>query len=143
VELIADWIAGNKLLQAVAIVVAVGTLVIFVYKNAPPAIQFLYDAIRNGRWRAFAKRCVLRIGFGFFVFAPVAIFLVVAIIKDQAFHLEAPGLKDVLATVVILPVSFAFASYLTRPISELISYLFWSRRFVIRRIRAEAASSSQ
>ena len=162
---IAQFIADNKVLQAIAIAVSVGTLAVFLYKNGKSFGRYAIDIVKLGRQKAFIKlnrkvirmakvdsldssllvtslatislRVVLRFMTGIFIIVPMILFISIGIIKTEEDIFRIPEWHELALMILGFPMGAAFAWYIMRPVFELVYYLHWGRKFALRRIHVE------
>lgn len=159
----ARWIAGNPFLQAIAIVVAVGTLIFFLWSTIPIAYRTLLNFLRYGAKRAlrialrpaarmareasFDHRlliiCLFELSVEMFtkiLFVPMG--YLILILLNQIFSEVAPPptkLPDVWQVFVIVTIS-AIASTLVsiffiRPVFMFWYVIIFTRRQILRELR--------
>lgn len=163
-----EIIANSKFLQAIAILVALGTLILFLYKNVPPALSFIVRWYKDGRIRAFRSlhRPIVRkarfdiidvrfllislfsrslqVALRLFILIFIVIvtnFLITTLLQlanDRQLETEKPSLVVLLSFLLGIPLGVALAWYVLRPTYQFIFYLYWTRRFVKRDLLSSA-----
>jgi hypothetical protein len=156
-------IADNKFLQAIAIIVAVGTLIGFLYKNIPPAARFVADAVEFGRRKAVRKimRPIIRrawfesrdvrliilsiVSLTFTAVNRLMYFVILVLVEVVGILVAAasghlheiifPGFwKAVISALIGFPVGAAGSWFLFVPFLRLLYFVYWCRRFVRREV---------
>lgn len=159
----AKWIASNPFLEALAIIVAVGTLIIFLSSTLPVAFQALKNAVRFGVRRAFylSLKPALRMSERSYIdirlitldcfhlslkaayrvsFLPLLYLMTIFLfqMKSQfdSTPLELPTTPEAaILAAVSLVIAVLLTIFIFRPLIMLVFYIFITRRKVRRQIR--------
>lgn len=156
----AKWIVDNPFLQALSIIVAIGTLIIFLISTVPTILTIIIDSFTIGVKKAYLKalrptimrsqesyddsrlialwisHLTLRFFARLFIF-----FLVLNMISDLV-SLNKPGVRivldrnDIVSSILVSTISLVMAVltsvYIMNPFFALWNYLIFTRRKILR-----------